>query len=174
VGILQRLYEDVARELQRATTRPTPVGQSPNAQPTVTPAVMPQTPSQTLSGVPRPFPGGAQFARVVLDGSGNGQTSLSPQRVKEHWQVSFAGVAVTFPGAQTSPTNQAKCSVYVGTSLSSATFVGNTATGSSGDTCAINQDLQPGQSVFAVWIGGDAGQTATLTLFGTYSIGAPK
>lgn len=122
-----------------------------------------------MSGVTRPFPGGAQFTSVTLNGSGNGTARLGPQRVKEHWQVTGVGVKVA--------TNvlEAQCSVYVGTSAGSGTFLGTTATGSTGDTCGVaGMDIQPGQSIFAVWTGGDAGETATLTVFGTYSIGAPQ
>lgn len=120
-----------------------------------------------MTGI-QPFPGGAQYQSVTLDGSGNGTANLGPVRVREHWQIQGVGVKAS------SNVNEASCSIYIGTSVSEATFVGNTLTGSSGDTCGCaGMDIQPGQQVFAVWEGGDAGATATMTIFGTYSIGSP-
>jgi hypothetical protein len=120
------------------------------------------------SGVPVPFPGGAQSISVVLNGSGNGIVSLGPQRVKEHWQVVSAGVKVS------SNVAEAQCSIYIGVpGALQQQFFGQTYTGSTGDTCGIDQDIQPGQVVTAQWTGGDAAATATLTLFGTYTTGAP-
>lgn len=187
MGILDRIrdtvttvYDDVAADFnahharrgspirvpRAQTTMPYSYG-SPNAQPEVTPASMPQ--SASMSGVSQPFPGGAQFLSVTLDGSGNGQVQIGPQRVREHWQITGVGVSVA------TQVKQASCSIYVGNSISPATFVGSTALGSSGATCAVaGMDIQPGQSVFAVWEGGDAGQQATAAVFGTYTIGAPQ
>jgi hypothetical protein len=139
---------------------------SPNAMPDTHTATQPDN---NMTGVPRPFAGGAQYATVTLNGSGNGTAVLGPQRVREHWQVNGVGVSVA------TAVNQAKCSIYIGTSPTANNFLGQTATGSSGDTCgAAGMDIQPGQSVFAVWTGGDAGQIATMAVFGTYSIGAPQ
>jgi hypothetical protein len=169
--MLRNLYDNIAYEFNRVVAPPAPIQRSqpsPNAHAAYTPAVQPQPQPPANDGVVRPFPGGAIFAPITLNGSGNGTASSGPLRVKEHWQVSFASVAVA------TAVKQATCSIYVGTSLSSATFVSTTTLGSSGATCGINQDLQPGQSVFAVWSGGDAGEVATLTIFGTYSIGAPQ
>lgn len=118
---------------------------------------------------PAPFPGGAQYASTTLDASGNGTAQVGPARVREHWQVQAVGVAVETQAAQ------ATCSVYIGTAVGATSFVGNTTTGSSGDTCGCGGiDIQPGQFIFAVWEGGDPGSVATATVFGTYSIGSPS
>jgi hypothetical protein len=117
----------------------------------------------------QPLPGGAQHASVTLSGSGNGTAQIGPSRVREHWQVSAVAVSVA------TQTKEASCSVYIGTSVGPATFVGNTATGSSGDTCGCGGiDIQPGTLIFAVWENGDADETATITVFGTYTIGSPQ
>lgn len=115
-----------------------------------------------------PLPGGAQYASVTLDGNGNGTAQSGPGRVREHWQVSGAAVAVN------TQNKEASCSIYIGSNADSTSFVGNTITGSSGDTCGCaGIDIQPGQFVFAIWEAGDPGSTGTLTVFGTYSIGSP-
>jgi hypothetical protein len=120
-----------------------------------------------LTGI-QPFPGGAQYATTTLNSSGNGTASAGPTRVREHWQIQGVAVSVN------TNVNEASCSIYIGTSVNQSTFVGNTVTGSTGDTCGCaGLDIQPGQQVFAVWVGGDDGSVATMTIFGTYSIGAP-
>jgi len=114
------------------------------------------------------------FASVVLDGSGNGVANIGPTRTREHWQVVAAGVSVTAANPAVGPLSDAICSVFVGSNLSSATFLSATFTGSSGDTCDCgNIDIQPGMQVWAQWKGGDPGQTATVTVFGTYTRGQP-
>jgi hypothetical protein len=111
----------------------------------------------------------ADFATVVLDGSGNGTASLGPTRVREHWQLSAASVFVN-----QNPTNQAQCQLYVGSTPTIQNFTSQTVTGSSGDTCGLGGiDIQSGMKVWAKWTGGDAGQTAIVTLIGTFTIGAP-
>lgn len=116
-----------------------------------------------------PLPGGAQYATTTLTASGNGTAQIGPSRVREHWQVSAVAVSVA------TQVKEASCSVYIGTAVSPTTFVGNTATGSSGDTCGCGGiDIQPGMFIFAVWENGDAGEIATATVFGTYTIGSPS
>ena len=127
------------------------------------------TPNPTDLHTPRPL--NQPFAFVTLDGSGNGVASLGPQRVREHWQPNSASVSVT------TNVNEAQCSIFMGTVANSSTFLGQTATGSTGDTCGFAggaQDMQPGMKIFAVWKGGDPGSVATVVVNGTYSIGAPS
>jgi hypothetical protein len=163
MGLFRRLLNELEYRAQ-----PIVIRQSPNAQPATTPASMPNQP-QTQSGVQRPLPGGAQAVNVVLDVNGNGIAQLGPTRVREHWQVAGVGVKVG------TAVKQAQCSVFIGPSLSSATFLSSTSLGSSGATCGVaGQDIQSGQLIFAQWTGGDAGATATMTVFGTYSIGVPS
>ena len=123
--------------------------------------------SVTPPKIPQPL--GPVSANVTLSGTGGGTASLGPTRVREHWQLSAASVA-----ANQNPTNQATCKLYVGSTIGSGTFISQTATGSSGDTCGLGGiDIQSGMRVWAVWTGGDAGQIATLTILATYTIGAP-
>ena len=124
---------------------------------------------QAQSGLHTPKPLNQPFARVTLDSNGNGTASLGPQRVREHWQPTSASVSVA------TNTKEAQCSVYMGTVANSTTFLGQTATGSTGDTCGFNgQDMQTGMQIFAVWKGGDAGSVATVVVNGTYTIGVPS
>ena len=114
----------------------------------------------------RPLP--QPFAQVTLDGSGNGTASLGPVRVREHWQPASASVKVS--------TNvlEASCAVYLGSTINDVTFMSQSITGSTGDTCGFaNNDMQTGMRIFAVWKGGDPGSIATVIVNGTYTIGTP-
>jgi hypothetical protein len=105
---------------------------------------------------------------VVLDGSGNGQASVGPTRPREHWQLSGASVVVS------THIKEALCSVFVGPQPTNSYFIDTTATGSTGDICSLGkEDIQPGQLIWAVWSGGDAGAIATLIAHGTFTIGPP-
>lgn len=113
----------------------------------------------------QPLRGGSAIATVSLDGSGNGVAMIGPTIAREHWQLDAAGVKVA------TNTKESLCSIYVGTSIQNGTFFGTSFTGSSGDTCGLSIDIQPGMKVWAQWSGGDVGALATLTVFGTYSQG---
>jgi hypothetical protein len=122
-----------------------------------------------MPNTPQPLPGGFQSVQIILDGSGNGIARIGPTRVREHWQVTGAAVKVA------TAINEAQCAVYVGPQIADPYAVDTTITGSTGDVCSFaNQDVQPGQFVFAQWTGGDPGATATLNVIGTYSIGSPS
>lgn len=101
---------------------------------------------------------------VTLDGSGNGQVQVGPISAREIWYPSNAHVSAN----SGSVTNEAQCLIYVGTSVGTNTFRDGTLSGSSGDsTDAINADeIRVGEYIFAVWIGGDPGATATLNVTG--------
>jgi hypothetical protein len=120
-----------------------------------------------------PQPLGPATASVALaGGTGSATANIGPVRVRENWQLTACGVKATFPGNQTSPTNDTECFLYAGSSAGPTTFVGKSVTGSSGDTCGLTGvTLQPGQQIWCVWVGGDAGQIATMTVYGTYTIG---
>jgi hypothetical protein len=117
-----------------------------------------------------PIPLGADvFARVTLDGSGNGQASIGPTRVREHWQVESVSVSAT------SAVLESQAVLYVGSNAQASQFTSQTATGSSGDTCPLNNmDIQSGTRIIVKWLGGDAGAVATLVVKGTYTIGSPS
>lgn len=136
---------------------------SANAPADTTPAPMA---GSNLGSGPWPMDPQRYSVSVQLDNNGNGSVSLGPVFVHEHFQVASASVQVS------TNNKEAQCSVYVGSTIISNTFYGTTQTGSTGDTCAIGQDIQTGQQVFAVWSGGDSNAIATMTLNGTRSIGA--
>ena len=111
-----------------------------------------------------------QFANVTLDTNGNGTAQLGPSRVREHWQAVAVYVETTTPIV-----NESKCELYVGATPIPSQQFSTTGSGSSGDTCAMgSMDIQTGQYIICQWIGGDPGAIATMTVFGTYTIGAPE
>lgn len=103
-------------------------------------------------------------ASVVLDGSGNGTASAGPQ-VAEYWDGISVAVSVA------TNTAEAQCSLYLGSGTGSAgELLGQTATGSSGDTyqdAGGDLQVQLGQKLIARWTGGDPGARATMSVFGT-------
>lgn len=122
--------------------------------------------SQPAASAPQTYPLNQQ-ATVLLNASGNGIASCGPQVVRQHWQPTAAAVSVA------TNVSEAQCSVYYGTTVGSGTFLGQTAKGSTGDTCGIaGIDLPPGAQIWAEWKGGDPGSTATMVVQGQYSTGA--
>jgi len=131
-------------------------------------------PVSPAARLPRPL-GNDVFARVTLDGSGNGTAQIGPSRIREHWQIQYVTVSVTFPSGQVTPTNEAQAALYLGSNPQASQLVSQTATGSSGDTCGMGgMDIQSGQKLITKWVGGDSGQVATMVVVGTYTIGSPS
>ncbi len=102
---------------------------------------------------------------VKLDGSGNGQCSLTPPS-GTMWQLSLASVSTTSTG------NAPKAFLYLGNSngpltLVDSTFLGNSA--SSGKVAGA--PFFHGSYLWAVWTGGDAGALATLQVYGVQVTG---
>lgn len=116
---------------------------------------------------PLPLPGNPLSVFTTLDGSGNGSVQIGPQRTREHWQIEAVGVSVSTQVAE------AQCSVNVGSPPANpGNFFGQTATGSTGDTCSVTTDIVVGQLVMVQWKGGDPGAIATATIYGTFTFGA--
>lgn len=106
---------------------------------------------------------------VVLNGSGNGTARLGPLTAMETWYPTQASVKVSFSGSN--PVNEATCRIYKGDSATDNNFKDGTFTGSSGDaTDKIAGKLQHNLYIFAVWTGGDVGETAYLTVTGDKEI----
>lgn len=104
-------------------------------------------------------------AETVLDASGNGTASVGPTAQGETWEAGFvAGVHCS------TNANEASMKLYCGGGASPAYFVGGTTFGSTGDSSSDTPQLQTGQSVFAVWTGGDPGAAAYLSINGTRSV----
>jgi hypothetical protein len=103
-----------------------------------------------------------ETAIITLNGSGGGTARLGPLTARETWYPNNASVK-----ANNNPTLEAQCNVYVGQSATQENFRDATFSGSSGDaTGKIAGRLSKGDSVFAVWTGGDAGVQAYLTVTG--------
>jgi hypothetical protein len=105
-------------------------------------------------------------ASVKLNASGGGQVSLGP-RSAEVWHPQLASIQTIL---QALPF--ATCFLYYGApgafgQLLDSTYNGNSAT--SARCSAV--DVHHGQSITAVWAGGTPGDTATLQLQGTRTIG---
>lgn len=114
---------------------------------------------------------------VVLDGSGNGITRISPGQPGApgsgvgasrysglSWDVEGVYVSVSTQVAEATAT----CYVSYGIqSVNPADGQGTTVTGSTGDTCSLSATLRPGDWVTVKWTGGDPGSLATMRVFGT-------
>lgn len=102
-----------------------------------------------------------EYASVVLDAAGNGRVAIGPRVVREQWKPSQATVSVS------TQVLEARCSIYLGVSSVPGQKLGESRTGSSGDTYGFGSlVLQPGQHLMAVWVGGDPGAIATIAVFG--------
>jgi hypothetical protein len=115
--------------------------------------------------------------QVKLDGSGNGTARVSPGQAASPgsgvgagrnsgltWDL--AGIAVSVA----TNTLEAQAQAYVSYGVQSAgaaDLQGQTQEGSTGDTCTVTATLRPGDWVTVKWTGGDAGQVATMRVFGT-------
>jgi hypothetical protein len=104
-------------------------------------------------------------AQVTLDSNGNGQAQAGPRLPGVSWAITGVAVSVA------TNINEALCSVY---SAAAGPFtpgpqdlLGATATGSTGDTLGPQITIWPGQVLAAVWQGGDPGQVATMSYWGT-------
>jgi hypothetical protein len=118
---------------------------------------------------------------TVLNGSGNGTAIISPGQPAAPgsgvgaarysglaWEVAAVAVSVATNVAE------AQASVYVSRGIlasGAANFQGQTAQGSTGDTCSLSATLIPGDWITVTWTGGDAGSLATMRVTG--SVTAP-
>jgi len=103
-----------------------------------------------------------ETALVVLNGSGAGSAQLGPLTAREVWYPDTASVKVN-----NNPTNEAQCQIYKGLTATQDNFRDGTFSGSSGDASGkVTGKQSKGEYIFAVWSGGDAGQTAYLTVTG--------
>lgn len=130
------------------------------------------TPAFTPDAYPIP-----DQAQVKLDGSGNGTAVITPGQAGAPgsgvgaarnsgllWNVTGVSVSAS------SSASDAKASVFISYGILSSTqadFLGQTATGSSGDTCSVNVSLKPGDWITVKWTGGTPGAIATMRVTGT-------
>lgn len=99
-------------------------------------------------------------ARTVLDASGNGRLELGPDAGPPYWNVTKLVVLTDRPGLSPVP----QCSVYLDSEDANGLL--DTTYDGSKDSTDLDIDVQRGQHVLAVWTGGQAGDTATLSLTG--------
>lgn len=100
---------------------------------------------------------------VTLDGSGNGTLKMVPWGGAVTWLPSTVSVKAS------SNTAEAQCRIYIGPSAADPYFVDGTLSGSTGDSTDTVNGYQVdthGNALWAVWSGGDAGATATMTVNG--------
>lgn len=99
-------------------------------------------------------------ATVTLDGSGNGTAKVGPAS-GQMWQLASVTVSTI---SQTAPLPQ--CKMYAGPQPQPSWQIDATFTGN-GDSTGRAATLYPGNYVWAVWTGGNPGDTATMRALGT-------
>jgi hypothetical protein len=104
-------------------------------------------------------------ASAVLDASGNGTAAAGPGLPGVSWDAG-AGVAVS----ASANVAEAICRVYLGIAPIAGSLIGTTSTGSTGDSTTTTSVVWPGQSLIAVWEGGDPGAVATMSITGTKQV----
>jgi hypothetical protein len=105
----------------------------------------------------------AENGSVILDGSGNGTLKMVPPGGSLTWFPSTVSVKAS------SNVKEASCKIYIGPSATDPYFADGTLSGSTGDSTDTVNGYQVdthGNSLWAVWAGGDAGATATMTVNG--------
>jgi hypothetical protein len=106
---------------------------------------------------------GPIFASVTLDGTANG-VSVRFAPAGEDWQITN----ITVVANDTSIESQAYVSVG---QLGAVYQIGNTQSGSSGDSFSIPTPLNDGTPLYVQWKNGKAGAVATATISGWKSVG---
>jgi|SRR5271166_5662987 len=115
-----------------------------------------------------------ESAQVILDGSGNGTAKLSPYGTRYSgysWEPVNLWVGVSTTVKEASAVAYVSYGIF---SQGSTDTIGNTATGSTGDTCGMTQTLKPGDWVSVKWTGGDPGAIATMRVTGTANVPVPS
>jgi hypothetical protein len=104
---------------------------------------------------------------VELDGSGNGTIQLGPSHPGESWAPVSTSINCTGP----QPAGVATCFIYAGAQVAPGTFVDSTYNVLGAASSLISgQTLYPGQYIWAVFTGGNPGQTASLVIAGTRNV----
>ncbi|MBW5252042.1 hypothetical protein JGS39_24085 [Streptomyces sp. P01-B04] len=98
---------------------------------------------------------------VVLDAGGNGRAHIGPTYGPNLWHVQAISVRTSQPGAGLIP----QCALYRGTEDANG-YVDTTYDGSA-NSCDVNFDISQGTEIIAVWTGGNPGDVATLSVYGT-------
>jgi len=105
-----------------------------------------------------------ESASITLDGAGNGTLKMVPYGGGLTWLPSVVSVKASTAAAE------ASCRIYIGPSPTDQWFVDGTLSGSTGDSTDQVEGRSVdshGNSLWAVWAGGDPGAAATMTVAGT-------
>lgn len=103
---------------------------------------------------------------VTLDASGNGTLKMVPWAGSTTWMPNSVSVKCS------SNNNEALCKIYIGPTATDQYFVDGTLSGSTGDSTSRVNGYQidtHGNTLWAVWQGGDVGATATMSVSGVYT-----
>jgi hypothetical protein len=102
-----------------------------------------------------------ETAVVTLDGSGAGTAKVGPLSAREVWYPDNVATSVT------GFTKQANTTMYMGSDTTQSNFRDVSTFGSGDSSGACNADtIKCGMWIWAVWLNGDAGKQAILTVTG--------
>lgn len=99
--------------------------------------------------------------QVTADASGGGQVEIRNTVHGTVWNVRLIGLE----GQPRPFTDEPECLVY-----RDGMFIGGSGSGSMDSDSAINETVNTGEGIQAVWTGGDPGATYILTLSGEQTI----
>lgn len=104
-----------------------------------------------------------EYATIALDGSGNATLPMKPYSGNLVWMPDVVSVKVS------TNIKEASCKIYIGPTATDQYFVDGTLSGSTGDSTDRISGKQVdthGNTLWAVWAGGDANATATMRITG--------
>jgi hypothetical protein len=103
-----------------------------------------------------------QTFQTVLDGSGNGIVLFGPSLYGEEWTVTRTGVLTSSAAITTAAIPQVQ--LYV-----ASRFIDGTYTGSN-NTSDTTYQVHSGQQIQVTFLGGQPGDTATVSVSGTRNL----
>lgn len=108
-----------------------------------------------------------EFGTATLDSSGAGTARIGPQAHGVLWQPEVVSIRMTGD----IPSGLATCFVYAGDAPVDTNFVDATYDVTSASTGnASGLELRLGQYIFAVWSGGNANASVTVSVVGSKEI----
>lgn len=111
---------------------------------------------------------------TILDGSGNGRVKWRPDGSRQFGHPDIVSVTVSAADPTIGPLAEAVCKIYAGSAAIDSNIIDGTFTGSSGNSSDRARGHIIGRTreayLWAVWTGGDPGQTATMTVTGELEI----
>lgn len=122
-------------------------------------------PAPELYRLPVRSPIAQNAAQTTVAADGSATVQIGPQGLGTRWFPTQANVATTTGAADTSTV-----ALYLG-AQTQANLLGGSSYAGGLDTIGINTGpLTPGDLITAVWSGGHAGDTATLTIYGDQEV----